>query len=57
MTCPSCFSGELDVTYHCFFCGIQYTVPQELALRSLMPPPATRGLQDEKFDLAVREAG
>lgn len=56
MTCPGCGSFELDPTMHCNGCGRQFSVAEEVALRSAMPAPRTRRYQEEREDFAVREA-
>lgn len=57
MTCPFCRSFELDVTAHCDGCGQQLSVADELKLRASMPPPRTKAIEDDRFDLAQREGG
>jgi hypothetical protein len=56
MTCPGCHSFELSVTAHCDGCGRQLSVAEEVALRTQMPAPRTRGYQADREDFAQREA-
>lgn len=56
MTCPGCHSADLDTTARCPCCGLQLSIADELRLRAQMPAPRTKAIEDDRFDLAIREA-